>query len=496
MSDTTQLPNVAIVGRPNVGKSALFNRLVGRKIAIVHDQPGITRDRLSAICSRGNRAFTLWDTGGIVGAGESELTQQVRNAAENALRGSDLLLFVLDAREGLSPVDAELARLLRKSNKPVVLVVNKIDNEKHEPLATEFDSLGFEKIISVSAEHDRGISDLLELIEQQLPPQFAAGEHETPAIKHSLAIAIVGRPNVGKSSLVNSIVRSERAIVSELPGTTRDSIDIAYERNGLNFVFIDTAGIRRRGKVSSSAEVFSVMRAERSVRRADLCVLVIDLTTGVTAQDKRIAGLIQKAQKPAIIVLNKWDLVKPGRGEKQAVRQLIEDARSRIFFLSYAQVLITSASSGENVDRLFASIAKIQQAARKRIGTGVFNRLLRQAFEANPPPLVKGKRLQLFYAAQTTGDTTASGVQGSGAPALEGGAPATRKIATSVQTSRRARESSPIHVPEFVLFVNDRQLMTEAYRRYLEARIRDAEPYPGLPIVLTLRARSSDVARR
>ena len=205
--------------------------------------------------------------------------------------------------------------------------------------------------------------------------------------EYPIAIAIVGRPNVGKSSLINSIVHGERAIVSELPGTTRDAIDIVYERDGSKFVFIDTAGIRRRGKVSSSAEVFSVMRAERSIRRADLSILIIDLTMGVTAQDKRIAGLIQKARKPAIVILNKWDLVKPRRGEKQSARELTEETLSRIFFLKYAPVLITSASTGENVDRLFALIEKVQHAARKHIGTGVLNRLLRQAFEANPPPI-------------------------------------------------------------------------------------------------------------
>ena len=465
------LPNVAIVGRPNVGKSALFNRLLGRKIAIVHDQPGITRDRLSAICTRGERQFTLWDTGGILGVGESELTWQVRNAAENALRQSDLLLFVVDGKEGLSPVDDELASMLRKSHKPVVLVINKIDSENHDPFAVEFDSLGFENIISVSAEHDRGIANLLDAIGNQLPSSVAPDD-----IKYPLAIAIVGRPNVGKSSLINSIVRSERAIVSELPGTTRDAIDIVYERDGVNFVFIDTAGIRRRGKVSTSAEVFSVMRAERSIRRADLCILVIDLTMGITAQDKRIAGLIQKARRAAIVVLNKWDLVKPRRGEKQSSRQLIEEARSRIFFLTYAQVLITSASTGENVDRLFAIIQKVQHAARKRIGTGVLNRLLRQAFEANPPPMVKGKRLKLFYAAQTSGGTETS--------AVDRGAPAVPDVAQAV--SRISR----LHIPEVVLFVNDSRLMTEAYRRYLEARIREAEQYRGLPIVLTLRARA------
>jgi GTP-binding protein len=495
MSDTTQLPKVAIVGRPNVGKSALFNRLVGRKIAIVHDQPGITRDRLSATCTRSERPFTLWDTGGILGTGESELTQQVEHVAENALCESDLLLFVVDGKEGLSPVDEELARMLRKSHKPVVLVINKIDNEKHDPLAAEFESLGFEILISVSAEHDRGVSELLDEIERRLPSPVkeyptvvrrSLGERGSK-VEQRIAIAIVGRPNVGKSSLINSIVRGERAIVSELPGTTRDAIDIVYERNGLQFVFIDTAGIRRRGKVSSSAEVFSVMRAERSIRRADLCVLVIDLTIGVTAQDKRIAGLIQKARKPAIVVLNKWDLIEPRRGQKQLARQITEDTRSRIFFLNYAQVVITAASTGENVDQLFAIIQKVQYAARKRIGTGVLNRLLRQAFEANPPPLVKGKRLKLFYAAQTTGDAESS--------ATEGGAPATPELAHAMQTSRRARGSSPLHIPEFVLFVNDPQLLTEAYRRYLEARIRQAEQYRGLPIVLTLRARAQKGAQ-
>ena len=485
MNETNTLPNVAIFGRPNVGKSALFNRLVGRKIAIVHDRPGITRDRLSATCTRGERPFTLWDTGGILGAGESELTQQVVRAAENALRESDLLLFVVDAREGLSPIDGEMARMLRKRQKPVVLVINKIDNEKHDQLAAEFDSLGFEKVVSVSAEHNRGITRLVEMIDRALtqpslvPKASQSGARKSPLLEEGpTAIAIVGRPNVGKSSLINAIVRSERAIVSQLPGTTRDAIDIVYERDDVRFVFIDTAGIRRRGKVSSSAEVFSVMRAERSIRRADLCVLIIDLIMGVTAQDKRIAGLIQEARKPAIAVLNKWDLVKPRRSEKQRGRELIEEARSRLFFLDYVPVLITSASTGENVDRLFALIQKVQRAARKHIGTGVLNRLLRHAFEANPPPLVKGRRLKLFYATQATN----SGLH-----------PVEASVGKGSGSEKSRGDVAP---PEFVLFVNDPPLITESYRRYLEARIREAEPYPGLPIILTLRARARNVSRR
>jgi GTP-binding protein len=461
MNAEAKLPSVAIIGRPNVGKSALFNRLVGRKIAIVHDQPGITRDRISAICSRGEQPFALWDTGGIFGAGEKDLRGEVRRTAEEALHASDLLLFVVDGKDGLSPIDSDLARTLRKALKPIVLVVNKIDHDKHDSLAAEFDSLGFEKIVSISAEHNRGIAELLDQIEQLLP----AISDQQSAISNSLSIAIIGRPNVGKSSLINTIVQSERAIVSELPGTTRDSVDISYQRDGRRFLFIDTAGIRRRGKLSSSVEVFSVMRAERSIRRADLCVLIVDLTSGVTAQDKRIAGLIQEARKAALVVLNKWDLVKPKRGERQTIRELVAETQEKIFFLNYAPVLVASARTGENVDRLFGMIGKIEQASATRIGTGVLNRLMRAVFAANPPPMVKGRRLKLFYAAQAAG---------------------TRDRSAKGRIHRREH----LQPPEFVLFVNDPRLLTQSYARYLEARIRDAEPYSGLPIILTLRPRS------
>jgi GTP-binding protein len=453
MNGLNKSPNVAIVGRPNVGKSALFNRLVGRKIAIVHDQPGITRDRISAICTRGAQSFMLWDTGGVGSAGESELSNQVRRAVEEAIHDSALLLFLVDAKEGLSPLDQELARMLRRSQKPVVLVINKIDTEKHENLAIDFATMGFFESVSISAAHGRGISELIETIDQLLPSPSPV--NQSPVKRHqSLSIAIIGRPNVGKSSLINSIVRSERAIVSELPGTTRDAIDISYERDGQQFLFIDTAGMRRRGKHSSSVEVFSVMRAERSIRRADICVLIVDLTMGVTAQDKRIAGLIQKAHKAALVVLNKWDLIKPRRNEKKMMIQLIDEARARLFFLDYAPVLVASALTTENIDKLFALIEEVRRAARERIGTGVLNRLLRLAFAANPPPMISGRRLKLFYAAQASGNSEAA-----------------------------------LEPPEFVLFVNEPRLLNETYRRYLEARIRKAQPYPGLPIILTCRPR-------
>jgi GTP-binding protein len=444
--------NVAIVGRPNVGKSALFNRLAGRTIAIVHDEAGITRDRLSTPSTRGVRPFIIWDTGGVGGAGESELTAQVRDAAQAAMRESDLILFVVDAQQGLTPIDEELARMLRRSRRPVVLVINKIDHPKHENLEVDFTRLGFKDTASISAAHGLGIAELLKTIDRLLPA--SAINKQQAEISNFVALAIVGRPNVGKSSLINAILRDKRTIVSALPGTTRDAIDVAYERNGERFIFIDTAGIRARSKHSTSVEVFSVMRAERAIRRADLCILVADLTSGITSQDKKIAGLIQKARKPCLVILNKWDLVKPKQNGRDVSEALTNDTRERLFFLDYAPLLIASALTGQNVDQLFGLIAKIERASRIRIGTGVLNRLLRAAFAANPPPLVSNRRLKLFYAAQSRG------------------------------------EAKPkIEPPEFVAFVNDPKLLSETYARYLEARIREAQPYPGLPILLKCRPR-------
>jgi GTP-binding protein len=447
---------VAIVGRPNVGKSALFNRLAGRNIAIVHNQPGITRDRLEAPCGRGARPFTVWDTGGIGGAGETELTAQVRAAADAAMRESDVILLVVDAQDGLTPIDQELARILRKARTPVVLVINKIDHPKHEDLESDFARLGFAHSLAISAAHGRGISTLLETIDPLLPQS----EIRSPKseIASRLALAIVGKPNAGKSSLINSILRDARTIVSKVPGTTRDAVDISYEREGQIFLLIDTAGIRARSKHSSSVEVFSVMRAERTIRRADLCILVVDLTSGVTGQDKKIAGLIQKSEKPCLIVLNKWDLVKPKRATKAAMQQLISETRERLFFLDYAPVLVASALTGENVEELFRLIADIRRAANVRIGTGVLNRMLRAAFEENPPPMIGTRRLKLFYAAQTKGEEKLEAVK-------------------------------------FVLFVNQPKLLSDTYGRYLERRIRTVAPYPGLPLVLSSRSRTESEGR-
>ncbi len=457
MEDSPQL-RVAIVGRPNVGKSALFNRLAGRNIAIVHDQPGITRDRLAAPCNKGARPFVIWDTGGIGGAGETELNSEVRAAADAAMRESEVILFVVDAQHGLAPIDQELASMLRKSKRPVVLVVNKIDHPNHEPLEAEFSQLGFQRTVPISAAHGRGINDLLGVIERLLPAETAT-ESDTPReeAKPPLALAIIGRPNAGKSSLINAVLQDQRTIVSNIPGTTRDAVDISYERNGQSYLLIDTAGMRQRSKHSTSVEVFSVMRAERTIRRADLCVLVIDVTCGVTSQDKKIAGLIQESRKPSIIVLNKWDLVKPERGAKASQEELVSQTRANLFFLDYAPVLITSAVTGENVDRLFKLIDEVQTAAGKHIGTGVLNRMLRAALDTTLPPTIGNKRLKLFYATQAGGD------------------------------NERA-----IDPPKFILFVNQPKLLSDTYGRYLERRIRELEPYPGLPVLLTCRARTSE----
>jgi GTP-binding protein len=444
--------NIAIAGRPNVGKSALFNRIAGRRIAIVHGQAGITRDRISAKCEIGGKTFRLWDTGGIVGAGETQLTDEVRASAELAMAESDLILFVVDGQDGVNPMDRELARLIRKLHKPVLLLVNKIDDPKHEPRADEFSALGFEDVFPISAAHGRGVPELLEKIENFLPASDLKAQ--TSNLTPPIAVAILGRPNAGKSSLINALLRDRRAIVSEIPGTTRDAVDIEYEREGKRFLFIDTAGIRARSKHSSSVEVFSVMRAEKTIKRADICVLVIDAAEGIKAQDRRIAALIQKARKACVIVLNKWDLVRTSRKQRQTMEDVIANARAELFFIDYAPVLVTSALTGEHADKIFKMIERIRRAARAHIGTGKLNRALRADFAANPPPMVKGKRLKLFYATQSSGN--------------------------------ESREFAP---PEIVLFVNSARFLAQPYARFLEAKTRELEPYPGLPILLTCRAR-------
>ena len=446
------LPTVAIVGRPNVGKSALFNRLVRKRIAIVHDEPGVTRDRLAGNCKLGSHPFTVFDTGGIGTLDSDVFTDRVRTEAEIAIEMADVILLVCDAKDGVTPLDRVLAKQLRTTGKPVILVVNKIDHPTQDVAEAEFTALGFENIIPISAAHGRGIGGLIEEIEHHIPELIA--EHPGYAKAPPLKLAIVGRPNVGKSSLINAILQDQRTIVSHTGGTTRDSVDIPHERNSQSYLLIDTAGMRPRGKHNSSVEVFSVMRSEKSIERADICALVLDGVDGVTAQDKKIAGLIQKANKPCIIVVNKLDLVKPPGRIGSFTDAIIDQIRANLFFLSYAPIDILSAQTGENLDRLFASIEKVRKHAKRLIGTGVLNRLFQQAMETHPPPLRANKRFKILYATQISN-------QSADGPAA----------------------------PTFVLFVNSSELLTDAYRRYLEGEIRKKHGYYGLPLIFRFRSR-------
>jgi GTP-binding protein len=445
-----KLPIVAIVGRPNVGKSALFNRLIRQRIAIVHDQPGVTRDRLSADCEIGPVRFTLIDTGGIGSAIDASFDEQVRAEADLAMEMANLILFVTDARDGLTPIDEMLARELRTAKKPIVVVVNKIDHPKQTDHEAEFHKLGFHEVLPVSAAHGRGITELLDRIAAHLPDETTDSSTKLPELK----LAIVGRPNVGKSSLVNAILQDRRTMVSSIAGTTRDAVDIPYERDGKRFILIDTAGIRSRGKQSSSVEVFSVMRAQKSIERADICALVVDAVDGVTAQDKKIAGLIQESEKPCLVIVNKLDLVKPSTRVRDFFNAVLGQIRSNLFFLDYAPIDVLSAHTGENLDRLFQSIERIEKHAQRTLGTGQLNRLLQQALEAHPPPARSNRRLKILYATQIDN-----------------------------------KHSDTIRPPTFLLFVNDPETLTDDYRRYLEGKIREQLGYYGLPILFRLRSR-------
>jgi len=442
--------SLAIVGRPNVGKSALFNRLAKQQISIVHDQEGVTRDRISAVCKLGKKPFEIVDTGGIGAEPDPDFAESTHEAAEIAIESSDVLLFVVDGQNGLTPLDQDLSKKMRSAKRPVILVVNKVDTDGHTGFMSDFGRLGFANVVDVSAAHGRGIEDLVELVESLMP----ASDDDVPLSDQVPKLAIVGRPNVGKSSLINAILEDKRAIVSDIAGTTRDAVDISYTRDGQQYILCDTAGIRHRSRHNSSVEVFSVMRSEKTIERADLCVLVIDATMGPTTQDKKIGGLIQQARKPAIIVLNKWDLINPGKEDPALLREHVETVRRELFFLSYAPVVVLSAKTGENVQRLFSMIEKIRQHATRRVGTGELNRMLKTAMERQSPPARSNKRFKMLYATQVN-----------------------------------AEHFKPFPTPQFLLFVNDPRLLPDSYLNYLVARLREHWEYPGLPVWLKLRGR-------
>jgi len=435
-------PIVAIVGRPNVGKSALFNRLIQQRVAIVESEPGITRDRIYAPCEWSGRRFTLVDTGGIeldAGPGIQELT---RRQARLAINEADLVLLVVDGREGLVPADQEVAEELRRAGpRQVIVVVNKIDHPGSDRNVYEFYALGLGDPMAVSAVHGLGIGELLDRVVAGLPK----GESE-PADESVTRVAVVGRPNVGKSSLVNAVLGEERVIVSDIPGTTRDAIDVAFAREGRRYVFIDTAGMRRKSRIEQPVERYGVIRALRAVDRCDVALVMIDATEGLTEQDKKIAGYVFEAGRAAVIVANKWDLFEDK--SDQSVRRFVETVRHGLSFMDYAPILLVSARTGQRLPRVLETVDRVNAEFSKQIPTPELNNLFRDAVAINPPPTDRGRRLRIYYVTQAG--------------------------------------SRP---PTFLLYVNDPDLLYYTYRRYLENRLREVHDFTGTPVRLVAKER-------
>ncbi len=433
-------PLVAIVGRPNVGKSTLFNRLVEEPRAIVEDLPGTTRDRLYADAQWGGVAFTLIDTGGLVLWTEDELTMEVRKQVELAMAEAEAILFLVDVTEGLTVGDEEIAELLRVSQKPLFLVVNKADNEARRLAATEFYGLGLGEPYPISALHGTGTGDLLDALVASFLPREEVEEAE------GIRVAIVGRPNVGKSSLLNTLLGWERAIVSESPGTTRDAIDTQISWDSQLVTLIDTAGIRRRGRVQRGVEQYSVLRALRAIQRAHVVLLLLDAPEGVTAQDTHIAGYAMEEARGIVLVVNKWDLMKEADVSEYAKR-----VQQAFRFIPYAPLLFVSALTGRRVGTVLEMALRVYQERLRRVPTSGLNRVLREAVASHSPPSKRGKRLRFYYATQAEVDP-----------------------------------------PTFVFFVNDPQMVHFSYRRYLENRLREAFGFEGTPLRMDFRRRSEE----
>ncbi len=432
-------PIVAIVGRQNVGKSTLLNRLAGRRVAIVDDTPGTTRDRVMATVSvPGGGEFTLVDTGGLELKPGSVIAEGVNEQVRTAIGDADLVLFLVDAKSGLVPADHEIADMLRKSGKPLVLAANKVDNDKDESGIAQFYELGMGEPLPVSAYHGRGSLEVVEEIAKRLPPLTVEGP-ELAAIK----VAIVGRPNVGKSTLLNALVGEERTIVSEIPGTTRDAIDTLVDFGGQSVLLIDTAGIKRRGKVGSGVGKYSVLRALQAVERADIALLVLDAGEMVTSQDMHVAGYIQEAAKGVALIVNKWDLVPSGR--KEEYRSYVKD---QFRFLPYAPIIYVSARAGRGVARIMPWVRKMYQARQRRLSTAQVNSAVQQAVAAHGLPHKGNRHLKVLYATQPE-----------------------------------------VNPPTFVFFVNDPKLMHFSYQRYLENRLREMFDFTGTPIRFVFKAR-------
>jgi len=451
---------VAIVGRPNVGKSALFNCLAGRDISLVFDRPGTTRDRMVTTGRWGDYRFTLIDTGGIGVEDREGFGDAIAHEVELALAAATEIIFVVDAREGLTPLDETVARMLRKSQRPVFVAANKVDGDKQANLDGEFSRLGFKGVFPVSAAHRRGLDELRDAVVAGWEKP-AETDPEAPVPTRPTRLAIVGRPNVGKSSLINTLVAEPRAIVSPVAGTTRDAVDIAYTWKGQSFLFIDTAGMRQERRMQDNLERAMTGRTAHAINRADVCILVVDASTGVSMQDKKIAGLIQDAHAPCLIVVNKWDIAREqGDASRSKEREYYEQVQRDLFFLSYAPVLFLSAKTGERIEGLLKTVAMIAKNRVYRFQTGPLNRVITRAMERYAPPLVKGRRFKILYAAQ-----------------------------------QAAKEGSR-EIPTLQLFVNSADLLVPAYERYLDLQLREAFDLRGCPIRFVMRGRTTDAREK
>ena len=434
-------PVVAIVGRPNVGKSTLFNRIVGKRISIVEDIPGVTRDRIYAEAEWLGRTFIMIDTGGLEPYAEDIIMQQMKRQAEVAIETANVIIFLVDGQEGITATDEEVANMLRKTNKKVILACNKIDSPKYKDNIYEFYNLGIGEPIGISAGQALGLGDLLDEVIKNFPK-----ENEEEYDQFTIKVALVGRPNVGKSSIINKILGEERVIVSNIPGTTRDAIDTPFEVGEQKYVLIDTAGMRKRGKISEAVERYSVIRSLTAIERSDVSILVIDAETGVTEQDTKIAGYIHEQGRGAIIVVNKWDLVEKDDKTMNIYR---ENIINRLSFMNYAPIMFVSAVTGQRIHKILEEVDFVSNQHSKRVQTGILNDVISEAVLMNQPSISGGRRLNILYATQVS-----------------------------------------VKPPTFALFVNDPELMHFTYERYLENQLRKAFGFQGTPIRFLIKGKS------
>ncbi|MBQ6968241.1 MAG: ribosome biogenesis GTPase Der [Lachnospiraceae bacterium] len=434
-------PIVALVGRPNVGKSTLFNLLAGERISIVKDTPGITRDRIYADVNWLDRDFTIIDTGGIDFDSDDQMLKHIKMQAEIAIETADVIIFITDIKSGVTDSDLNVADLLRRSGKNTILAVNKVDSfQKYEMDVYEFYNLGMGDPVAISAGQKQGIGDLLDRVIELFPEKTAEEEEDTRP-----KIAVVGKPNVGKSSLINKLIGEERVIVSDVAGTTRDAVDTEVKHNGKEYIFIDTAGLRRKNRVKGDLEHFMILRTVSAVERSDVVVIVIDAAEGITEQDAKIAGIAHDRGKGCIIAVNKWDKIEK---DNKTVNEYTKDIRNTLSFMPYAEIIFISALTGQRLHKLYDIIDKVIESATLRIQTGVLNEIMTEAVTLQQPPADKGKRLKLFYISEVS-----------------------------------------VKPPTFVIFVNDKDLMHFSYTRYMENQIREAFGFVGTPIKILIRER-------